>query len=357
MRPSLLLLAPLALAACKPGPVAAPADPPRPVQIAEIRLAPLEAPRILTGTVRARREADLAFRAGGRIAERLVEIGDLVSAGQPLARLDPADLALGFRAAEADLAAAEAAARRAANEAGRARALLAAGHVAPAFAEERETTARSAAERAESARASLALARNRLGYATLLAPTGGVITARLAETGQVVPEGAPVFRMASGAEREIAVAVPEAALAALEAPAAALFWARPAAPLPVALREVSPQAEGALRVFSARFALPEPPDWVALGMTATIRLSPQAERLAIVPAEAVHDRGQGPMVWRVSEGRAEALPVEVVRLAPPVAHLRAPLAEGDRVVSLGPQMLDPGMAVRVIDRRLPESLR
>src|ERR671911_360496 len=89
---SLPALALVALAGCKaegtPGPGAAEA--PRPVQVAEIRLAPAAAaPRAFTGVVKARREADIGFRAGGRILSRSVEVGGRVRAGDELARLDP----------------------------------------------------------------------------------------------------------------------------------------------------------------------------------------------------------------------------------------------------------------------------
>ena len=69
----------------------------RPVQVAEIRLAPATDIRAYTGVVRARREADVGFRTGGRITARLVDVGTRVAAGQPLARIDPADLALALR--------------------------------------------------------------------------------------------------------------------------------------------------------------------------------------------------------------------------------------------------------------------
>lgn len=131
------LLAALALAACRPAPQseAPPADPPRAVQVAAFHALPIQAESRLTGTIRARREADLGFRAGGRITERLVDLGATVAAGQPLARLDPADLALSLRSAEADLAAAQAQLRQAANDAQRSATLLAAGHVAAAYDE------------------------------------------------------------------------------------------------------------------------------------------------------------------------------------------------------------------------------
>ena len=62
----------------------------------------------LAGTVESQVQADLGFRIGGRLLERLVSVGDAVTAGQVMARLDPADEENGLRAAEANLAAAEA---------------------------------------------------------------------------------------------------------------------------------------------------------------------------------------------------------------------------------------------------------
>ncbi len=355
-----LLLLP-ALAACRGEPAAqaeAP-PPPRAVQVAEVAIAAAEANSAYTGVVRARREVDLGFRTGGRIAARLVEVGETVAAGQDLARLDPADLALSVRAAEADLASAEAQSRQAANEAARSRTLLAAGHVSAAFDDQRQAGARAAAERVASARAALELARNRLSYATLRAPSAGIVTALLAEAGQVVPEGQAVLRLADPSERELLVRVPEAALPALrEAAAEARFWARPEAALPATLREVQPQADANLRTYAVRFALPAAPDWVALGMTGTVRLAREAAPVATLPLSALHDRGRGPMVWRVVEsGRIEAVPVAVTSLGEQVVQVTGALSPGDRVVALGPQLLDPGQQVRVVSTRLAATLR
>ncbi|MBX9700276.1 MAG: biotin/lipoyl-binding protein, partial [Acetobacteraceae bacterium] len=110
-RAALPLLALAVLAGCRAeaNRADAPTPPPaRPVQVAEVAFAPMQDSRALTGVVRARREADLGFRAAGRIVERLVDVGATVTTGQPLARLDPADLGLALRAAEAELAGAEA---------------------------------------------------------------------------------------------------------------------------------------------------------------------------------------------------------------------------------------------------------
>lgn len=363
MRPAaLLVLLMPALAACRGEPpkadAAAPA-PPRPVQVAEVALREGVAVTRHTGTVLARREVDLGFRTAGRVTARLVEVGDRVEAGQELARLDPADLALALRAAEAELASAEAQARQAANDAARSRALLAAGHVSAAFDDARQAAARAAAERVAGARAALDLARNRFSYASLRAPSGGIVTALLAEAGQVLTEGQPLLRLADPAERELVVRVPESALPALaEARAEAGFWARPDVTLPAVLREVSPQADPVLRTYAVRFRLPDAPDWVALGMTGTIRLAREAEPVATLPLSALHDRGRGPMVWRVVGGeRLESVPVAVRALSDHIAEVTGSLQPGDAVVALGPQLLDPGQRVRVVERRLAATLR
>ena len=353
------LLALIALAGCKADSAPQPqAEAPRPVQVAEIHLAPATDARAFTGIVRARREADIAFRTGGRITQRLAEVGQRVTAGQALARLDDSDLALSVRAAEADLAAAEAQSRQAAADAARSKTLLAAGHVAVAYDDQRVATARSTTEKVASARAGLDLARRRLGYALLVAPNDGVVTGLLAEAGQVVAEGQAVLRIANPEERELVVQVPEATVAGLAAAhVVAGFWARPAETLPAALRELAPQAETALRTYTARFSLPGAPDWVALGMTGTIRTESPAATVAILPLSALHDRGQGPMVWRVEKDRLAAVPVEVVALGEVTASLRGALAEGDRVVAIGPQLLDPGSRVRVAGLRAAATLR
>lgn len=359
MRPSPLLL--LLLTACLPEAESAPPPPseaPRPVQVAEIRHLPADAGPSFTGILRARREADVALRAGGRIAERLVDLGAEVTAGQLLFRLDPRDLELALRAAEADVLSAEATAAQAVNDAARSRALVSAGHVAAAFHEQREATARAATQRLAAARAQRDLARNRLDYAELRAPSAGRVTAILAEAGQVVAEGAPVLRLADPSEREVLVQLPENAISAPRA--TARFWARPEVTLPVQLREVAAQADPNMRTYAARFSLPDAPDWARLGMTATIHLEGEAAAApsARIPLAALHDRGRGPMVWLVLEGgRIEASPVTVLGLSESMATIRAPLPEGTRIIAMGAQLLDPGSRVRPVETRLAGAMK
>jgi hypothetical protein len=64
------------------------------------------------------------------------------------------------------------------------------------------------------------------------------------------------------------------------------------------------------------------------------------------------------MVWRVlPQGRVEAVPVAVRHLGAETVQVSGPLAPGEAVVALGPQLLDPDSRVRVVSTRLSASLR
>src|SRR5438094_8907956 len=81
---------------------------PRAVRVQEVTADAAAVEQTYTGVVRARYETDLAFRVGAKIVSRHVEVGQRVAAGAVLFRLDPTDYRLAVKAAEADLAAAEA---------------------------------------------------------------------------------------------------------------------------------------------------------------------------------------------------------------------------------------------------------
>ena len=66
----------------------------------------------LTGQVRAKDQASLAFRLDGRMIERPVNVGDVVTAGQIVARLDPQNQQNALRSAQANLASARGGADR-----------------------------------------------------------------------------------------------------------------------------------------------------------------------------------------------------------------------------------------------------
>ncbi|MGA0609254.1 efflux RND transporter periplasmic adaptor subunit [Caldimonas sp. KR1-144] len=344
------------LAACSEPP--APAAVVKPVFVTTVTEATSAQTRTFTSVVRARVETELGFRTAGKVVERLVDVGDTVKAGQVLARLDPADYQLAVRAAADQVQAASVDAQQAASDEARFRRLLADGSVGAADHERQKARADAAAARLDQARRQLELARNREGYATLLSPYAGVVTALRFERGQVVAEGQPVMSLARDGEREIVVDLPEdwvgraRSLVATAAP-----WHDAASPLQLTLRELSPLASAQGRTFRARYAAAAPSraQMAALPLGSTMQLTLAAPKAgpatAVVPVTALV-KGSGPTgVWTL-DAKGSGLvfaPVQVVSIDDASARVSG-LAVGSRVVSVGAQKLDAGIPVRAIER-------
>src|SRR5690349_18734192 len=109
---SLLALSCLLLVACSgESEPQAPAEPPASLTVAVATPAQQALPQRITaaGSVAAWEEMSLGVELSGqRVAEVLVEVGDTVSKGQPLLRLDTRSLEMERRQAEAALAQAQA---------------------------------------------------------------------------------------------------------------------------------------------------------------------------------------------------------------------------------------------------------
>ena len=344
-------------------------EPPKPAVVVKPVFVTTVAPttsvqaRTFTSVVRARVESDVAFRAGGKVIDRFVDVGDRVKAGQVLARLDPVDYQLGVKAAADQVQAASVDAQQAASDEARLRRLLADGSVGAADHERQKARADAAAARLDQARRQLELARNREDYATLVAPFAGIVTAVRFERGQVVPEGQPVVTLAREGEHEVVVDLPEDWVGrARSFTATASPWAEPTIKWRMVLRELSPQASAQGRTYRARFAAaPESRAQVsALPLGSTVQLSlatPQSGQATVSLPVSSLVKGSGPVgVWSLNAQGSGLVftPVKVVAIDDVTVRVTG-LNVGSRVVSVGAQKLDAGIPVRAIERA-PETV-
>src|SRR6516165_11746228 len=188
-----LTLLPL-LTACNERAASGPVALERPVQVQRVDFSNEKPAREFVGVVRARHETDLGFRVAGKIIARSINVGDVVHAGEVVARLDPRDLNLQVESAQAELTAAtsnlgDAAAEEAPYPNPKTHATVAAADY-----DHKKAAKDEAQGRLERAQRALDLARNQLDYAELKVDVDGVITATLAEPGQVVNIGQAVAR-------------------------------------------------------------------------------------------------------------------------------------------------------------------
>jgi RND family efflux transporter MFP subunit len=148
------------------------------------------------GSVAAWQEAIIGAEATGlRLLEVNANVGDVVRRGQVLARFSPAAPQAEVAQAQASLLEAEATAAEAVANADRARSLQSTGALSASQINQYVTLEKTAQARVAALRSALNSQQLRLGFAQVLAPDDGVISARTATVGSVVGSGAELFRM------------------------------------------------------------------------------------------------------------------------------------------------------------------
>lgn len=150
-----------------------------------------------------------------RLTEVRVNVGDAVRRGQVLATFDAALVEADVAEATAAVAVAQAESQEAAGNAQRAKALDGSGAMSRQQIDQYLAAAAVATARLDAARATAQRQRKRLAQTRVLAPGDGIITARSATVGAVVPAGQELFRMIKDGRLEWRAAVAVADLDAL----------------------------------------------------------------------------------------------------------------------------------------------
>jgi len=201
------------------------------------------------GSITAWQEAVVGAEIGGlRLTELRGEVGDRVSKGQLLARLQDATVRAELAQTQASLAEAQAAWQEATANADRARRVQGKGTLS-----EQQATAYLVAEKAAQARvaglqAAVENARLRLAQTRILAPDDGTLTQRLATLGAVVQTGDELFRLNRGDRLEWRAELPAAELAQIHPGMSAQLSTSAGQPLTGTVRRVAPTLDTLSRI-------------------------------------------------------------------------------------------------------------
>ncbi len=342
----------LVLSACsKPRPTD---EPVRAVKVLTVGLDTFHTDTEYAGEVRARVEARLAFRVGGKIITRQAELGQRVKFGQVLAQLDSQDYKLAVDAARSQTAAALTNRDLAAAEFKRYRDLREQSFISPAELERREATLKASQAQLDQAQSQLMTQSNQASYAVLVANVAGVVTAVEAEVGQVVAAGTPVFRIAAEGDRDAVFAVPEDRLVSMQPGLKMRVKVWPEnTELSGVVREVSASADPVTRTFQVKVALSGNQKSPALGATvnvsstATSGAGLQGKQVIKLPTSALRQEGPGTAVWLLDPA-SMTLRSQAVKIATAdgnEAVVAAGLEPGMQVVSAGVHVLSAGQKV------------
>ena len=307
----------------------------------------------LTGQVRAKDEVSLAFRLDGRMIERPVHVGDVVTAGQVVARLDPQNQQNSLRSAQANLISAQAVLDQARLAFRRQQELLKYEATSRAQFEEAQAKLETAEAQLTSAQAQVRIAQDQLSYTNLLADAAGTVTAVGAEPGEVVSAGHMVVQVAHQGGRDAVFDVSEQIVRT--GPRDPLVEISLADDLQVRatgrVREVAAQADSATRTFRVKVGIIDPPPAMRLGSTVTGRIKLAAPPGVEVPAGALTEANGHPAVW-VVDPRSQTVSlrqVDVVRYDPATVVISQGLETGERVVTAGVQTLHPAQKVQLLE--------
>lgn len=294
-----------------------------------------------TGRIAARQESRLGFDTGGRLAEILVDEGDVVAKGQILARLDQRLLRAQRAQSAAHLALAQATAAR--------RKELA----------ERKFTSRQnldeARFQADAAAAALQALDVRLDLAELKAPYDAVVIARRADEGTVAAPGQDILRVIERGVWEARIGLPPGAATRLE-PGSTARVESESRFYDAKLRSLLPEVDSATRTVLALYDITGPSEGLRTGALARVTLmSRVSERGFWLPVTALAEGRRGlwtAYVAAAADGggfTAERREVQLVHAETDRAYVRGAIAEGERVITAGVHRIVPGQAVTVAD--------
>jgi len=307
---------------------------------------------VLTGQISAENEASLAFRIGGRIIERSADVGDRVEPDQVLAKLDPQNELNALRSAQAALSAAEGRLVEASNTFDRQKILLPQGFTTQALFDQAQQGLRTAQSQLDDAGAQLQIAKDRVSYTELKANVAGSITARTAETGEVVQPGQTIFQVARQDGRDAVFDVPAQVKRATppDPKIVVSLTDDPSITATGRVRQVDPQADPITRTFRVRVGLINPPSAMFLGATVKGRMELESTPSLVLPASALTRINGQPAVWLVdpADMTVSLHNVQIERFDPASVTLAGGLEGGEIVVTAGVQALHPGQKVRLL---------
>lgn len=314
-----------------------------PVEVAAVAKRNISASYTGTANLEAPGEASVVAKTSGVVLQIFAEEGDVVKAGQVLARIDPERPRLEMERARATV-------RKLENNYRRSQELLSQKLVSAEASDQIRYDL-------ESARASYELAQLELSYTSIVAPISGVIAQRMVKPGNLLGLNAPVFRIVDNSQLEAVLNVPERELATMKQGLAVRMQvdAVPGQSFEGRIDRISPVVEAGSGTFRVVTAF-NSDGTLRPGMFGRLEIVHDQRQDALTLPRVALLEGEGEAaVFVVRDGKAARTPVELGFVNGTYAEVRAGVAEGDQVVTVGKVTLRDGVQVEVVNLPKQES--
>lgn len=308
-----------------------------PVEVAQVAKRPISASYAGTANLEAPVEAMVVAKTSGVMLQLLAEEGDVVKAGQVLARIEPDRPRLEMERARATM-------RKLENNYRRSQELLASKLVSAEASDQIRYDL-------EAARAAYQMTQLELSYTNIIAPIDGVIAQRNAKPGNLIQLNSSLFRIVDTSRLEAVLNVPERDLATMKPGLVVRMMAdaMPGQAFEGVIDRVSPVVDGGSGTFRVvtRFKGGE---GLRPGMFGRIEVVYDSRTDALtVPRTALLEDAGETAVYAVRDSKAVRVPIEVGYLSGELAEVRKGLEEGEQVVTAGKITLRDGATVEVLN--------
>ena len=296
--------------------------------------------------VEATRQSTVSAQIAGRVKAIYFDVGDRVSKGQVILRIDESEANQALAGSRAQLSQAQSSLNNAKLGYDRARQLFEQKFISQAALDKAKADYEVAQAQAEASQANAQQSVLAKSYTSVVAPYGGVVSARLVEMGEMVTVGKPLMTGFDPAELRIIANVPQYKMqdigsrpsAMIEAPSLNR-WIKPVSVT------IQPSADPRTHSTQVRINLPPHEKGIYPGMFVRTRFVVGAEKKLLIPASAVVRRSEVVAVYVLDE---KGLPrLRQVRLGEATetgeVEILAGMTAGERVA------LDPvkaGMAAK-----------
>ena len=330
----------------------------RPVKSKVVGSLQTEVERNFPGRVIADLRVTLSFEVGGTIIERPFRVGEHVTNGAVLARLDPRDYQNALDAAKAELE--------------RARAQFDRVEFASKYNAVSQQDLSNARAAVDVAQAQVNIRQKALDDTVLKAPFDGEIADRFVDENQFIQPREPILNFQDVSDVDIQVFVPEAMIVTMprkelgmpqkELQVEAVFDSLPNVVFPVTFRELSTEADPVTQTYRFVLTMPSPKEYSILpGMGGTIRVRVKAPAdvtnegfrlpLDAVPVDSATGKYSVWILKATGDGLATAhmQTVEVGSVMGNSILVRSGLTTNDRIALAGVHVLKEGQTVRPFD--------
>jgi membrane fusion protein, multidrug efflux system len=304
---------------------------------------------IISGELRAAREATIRAEMGGSMVQVSVEEGQAVRVGTLLGRIDAqtledarASAASTVRSAENQLAVVQ-------REQERAEKLVAAGALAARDLDNAKNAVTAAEAQVADARARLVNANKSLADAIIRSPINGIVSRRAVNRGDVVSSGTELFVVIDPSSMRLEASVPSENLSELKVGATVDFAVRGYdQPFKGRIERIAPQADPTTRQVPIFVAIPNTGGRLVAGLYAEGRVVSQRAEGLVVAVNAVNMSG-APWGLRVSNGRTERVNLAIGLRDPRTERVQvvSGVNEGDVLLRGAAQGITPGTPVTV----------